>query len=184
MSKILDVGCGTGEFAFRLAKAGHDVFCIDRHLKMKLLVRKCYEDYSGTIEFAQKELMDVDGQFDLVVARNSIQYNSDYEDFIKKCVSLLNGGGYVYIKTNNRWFPSQYRLSRKDLNFKSYKQLKSILDGLEDVDYDFCTFDRYNSPLDEAKHVNYKLLEIFPFLKRFNNTFHVVIRRKNDASES
>ncbi|MEL7480495.1 MAG: magnesium protoporphyrin IX methyltransferase [Pseudomonadota bacterium] len=73
--RILDAGCGTGQFAILAAARGADVVAIDlaESLVEVAQSRAAAERFSGTIEFVAGDMFDPSlGQFDHVVAMDSL----------------------------------------------------------------------------------------------------------------
>jgi SAM-dependent methyltransferase len=85
-ARVLEVGCGQGELAFDLARAGHDVLAIDPEPPDGPLFRRT------TIE----ELEAV-GLFHAVVASRSLHHVADLAVALDKVVELLGTNGLVLI---------------------------------------------------------------------------------------
>jgi SAM-dependent methyltransferase len=68
--RLLDLGCGTGNHAFRLAERGHFVVGVDRSTEMLALARaKAKTARSGSTEFHEADIrkLDLGRQFDSVL---------------------------------------------------------------------------------------------------------------------
>jgi SAM-dependent methyltransferase len=85
-ARVLEVGCGEGELAFALARAGFDVLAIDPEPPDGPLFRRT------TIEE-----LDEPGPFDAVVASRSLHHVADLAVALDKFVELLRAGGLVVI---------------------------------------------------------------------------------------
>jgi 2-polyprenyl-3-methyl-5-hydroxy-6-metoxy-1,4-benzoquinol methylase len=85
-SRVLEVGCGSGELARALAKAGHDVLAVDPEAPTGPLFRRT------TIEE-----LDVPGPFDAVVASRSLHHVDDLGRALDKIAGLLVAGGSVIL---------------------------------------------------------------------------------------
>lgn len=79
--RILDAGCGAGQFAVEAARRGADVVAVDLSPTLLDLAQRRYADadLSGTIEFRSGDMFDPAlGRFDHVVAMDSlIHYEAD-----------------------------------------------------------------------------------------------------------
>jgi 2-polyprenyl-3-methyl-5-hydroxy-6-metoxy-1,4-benzoquinol methylase len=83
---VLEVGCGDGEMALRLAAAGHDVLGIDPDAPDgPLFLRTTIEELDGS------------GAFDAVVASRSLHHVHDLPAALDKIEALLTTGGSVII---------------------------------------------------------------------------------------
>ncbi|XP_011158617.2 ubiquinone biosynthesis O-methyltransferase, mitochondrial isoform X1 [Solenopsis invicta] len=110
---IVDVGCGGGILAERLARIGARVTGIDasvelinvakEHAKLDPDVLERLNYIHTTIEdFSQKE-----GQlYDAVVASEILEHVKNPQLFLKKCVKILKPGGSIFITTQNRTLAS------------------------------------------------------------------------------
>lgn len=85
-SRILEVGCGTGELARALAGRGHDVTAIDPQAPEGPIFRKVTLE-----EFAESE------PFDAVVASTSLHHIHDLAAALDKIRSLLRPGGVLIL---------------------------------------------------------------------------------------
>lgn len=87
--RILDAGCGAGQFAIEAARRGADVVAVDLATNLLALARERYENecHTGSIEFIAGDMFDVGlGEFDHVVAMDSLIH---YEP--ADIVRLVNG---------------------------------------------------------------------------------------------
>ena len=90
--RILDVGCGNGDFLDWFAKDGYICEGIEYGEEAWKMTSKKYECFLGEIcDFNPEE------GFDLVVFRGAIQYLLNPKKDLEKAVSLLNKNGYLYI---------------------------------------------------------------------------------------
>lgn len=85
-ASVLEVGCGSGELAIRLAKAGYDVLAIDPDAPEGTLFRRT------TIEE-----LDEPGHFDAVVAQLSLHHVHDLAAALDKVAGLLTPDGRLVI---------------------------------------------------------------------------------------
>jgi SAM-dependent methyltransferase len=86
-ARLLEVGCGRGELARRLARGGHDVTAIDPAAPAGDIFRK----------ISLEELPDSEGPFDAVVASRSLHHIPDLLGALDKIVRLLRPAGVVIV---------------------------------------------------------------------------------------
>lgn len=80
---VLDLACGTGEFTWRLAKAGWDVTGVDLSDSMLLAARQKAEKKQLSIPLFQQDMRNLEGlgQFDAVtIFCDSLNYLTEEED--------------------------------------------------------------------------------------------------------
>lgn len=81
-ARVLEVGCGEGELARTLARAGHSVTAIDPRVPAGTIFRRVrIEEFSDT------------GPFDYVVAILSLHHVEDLGKALGKIAKLLRAGG-------------------------------------------------------------------------------------------
>lgn len=85
--RVLEVGCGEGALATRLAAAGHDVVAIDPAAPPGTLFRR----------LKLEEVDPAEGLFDAVVAQHSLHHVVDLEAAADRIVELLRPGGLVLV---------------------------------------------------------------------------------------
>ena len=107
--RILDVGGGNGLDSISFAKQGHHVDIVDYSQEMLADVQS--QAIQGNIqEYITTHLTDVknisdlfsDGQFDLILCHNVLQYVDDVSSLIKNISKLLKPNGVVSIISINR----------------------------------------------------------------------------------
>lgn len=80
---VLDLACGTGEFTWRLAKAGWDVTGVDLSDSMLLAAQQKAEEKQLSIPLFQQDMRELEGlgQFDAVtIFCDSLNYLTEEED--------------------------------------------------------------------------------------------------------
>lgn len=115
--RILDLGCGTGRFARRLAAAGHDVVAIDPAAAMIEHARQ--QPGASAVRWAVSDLagLSPDARFDTVVmtghAFQCLLTDAAIDATLHGVRRLLNEGGRFMFETRNprvepwrRWVPS------------------------------------------------------------------------------
>jgi ubiquinone/menaquinone biosynthesis C-methylase UbiE len=103
--RVLDVGCGTGFLALRLAELGHIVTGIDLSGQMIEQARGKAEQAAMQIEFRVGDAADLDSAdqaYDLVVARHVIWNLPDPERGVAEWLRVLRPGGRLLL-VEGKW---------------------------------------------------------------------------------
>jgi len=98
--RVLDVGCGTGFLAFRLAELGHIVTGIDLSPKMIGIAQRKAKEAAQQIDFQVGDgaaLSLPDEAYDLVVARHVIWNLPDPERGVAEWLRVLRPGGRLLL---------------------------------------------------------------------------------------
>lgn len=105
--RILDIGCGAGLLAERMAKQGATVTGIDVAAKNIGIARQHAQAQGLIIDYrcgAVEALKDVD-DFDVVLNMEVIEHVSDLPLFMSRTCDLTGTGGLMFLATINRtWF--------------------------------------------------------------------------------
>lgn len=105
--RILDIGCGAGLLAERMAKQGATVTGIDVAAKNIGIARQHAQAQGLVIDYrcgAVEALKDVD-DFDVVLNMEVIEHVSDLPLFMSRTCDLTGTGGLMFLATINRtWF--------------------------------------------------------------------------------
>ncbi|MBM7649969.1 SAM-dependent methyltransferase [Bacillus ectoiniformans] len=120
--RVLDVGCGTGEFTVRLAEAQWDVTGIDLSDDMLMIAQMKASDKGLTLPLFQQDMREMEGlgEFDAVtIFCDSLNYLASEEDVVKtfhKVYDHLKPGGLFMFDVH-----SQYKMNHifKDGTFTS-----------------------------------------------------------------
>ena len=102
--KILDIGCGTGNFSIKLAKMGCQVTGIDVSEVMLEIARAKASEEVLQIEFINMDATDLrfrDSEFDIVVSMAAIEFISDVKRVVEGIFRVAKSGGQVLIGTIN-----------------------------------------------------------------------------------
>lgn len=94
-SKILDVGCGNGEFLELFAQENYQCFGVEYGAEAAKEAGKKFMIYQG--EFP---LLNIEEHFDLIIFRGSIQYFVNPKSYFQKAIELLNPGGLIFITSS------------------------------------------------------------------------------------
>jgi SAM-dependent methyltransferase len=101
--RILDVACGTGTVARRLARAGHTVTGLDQ---VAHLVARAQRGRSEGVSFAHGDLAAgtgfADGTFDACVSLHTLNWHPRPGAVLAECRRLLRPGGHAIILSYSR----------------------------------------------------------------------------------
>jgi ubiquinone/menaquinone biosynthesis C-methylase UbiE len=103
--KILDVGCGTGNFSIKMARQEADVAGVDISEKMLALARNRAAQENLAIEFKKMDSQNLtfqDNTFDGVFSMATIEFVSDPDKMIEEMLRVCKKGGPVVVGTINR----------------------------------------------------------------------------------
>jgi len=96
--KLLDVGCGSGDFLVQAEKCGWSALGVDFDEKAITVARsRGATAYLGPIE----TLADQSGAFDVITLSHSLEHLHDPKAALNLCWKLLNPGGVLWIETPN-----------------------------------------------------------------------------------
>lgn len=97
--KLLDIGCGNGEFLVFAKAAGWDCFGIEPDAVAAALAI----EQGGSVIGSHLEEIDsaYDGFFDVITLSHVIEHVHDPVDFSRRCRRLLKQGGFLSIETPN-----------------------------------------------------------------------------------
>lgn len=104
--RILDVGCGDGLLAIRLAQGGAQVTGLDASADMIAAARgraKASGVEVGLIEGDASDLPCSDGHFDCVVSVSTLCFIADPRRAIREMVRVLQPGGRLILGELGRW---------------------------------------------------------------------------------
>ena len=81
-SKILDVGCGSGNYSIKLAELGYEVTGVDMSKEMLIKAKEKVDDRNLTIEFREMNLYELDfddESFDAVFSITAFEFIPDIQ---------------------------------------------------------------------------------------------------------
>ncbi len=136
--KILDVGCGTGNFTIKLAERGCKVVGIDISQDMLAIAREKIKGKDLDIEFVLGDVYDLkfdDNEFDGVFSMAAFEFIKEAQKAHKEMMRVLKVGGQLLIGTIHRdssW--GELYMSRafqedsvfKHADFKTMKELQDL----------------------------------------------------------
>jgi demethylmenaquinone methyltransferase / 2-methoxy-6-polyprenyl-1,4-benzoquinol methylase len=96
----LDLCCGTGDVAFRLARTGAEVVGLDFSEAMLAVARKRMERAAGTVQFLAGDAMSLpfpDGHFDAVTVAYGLRNLSSWETGLREMWRVAKPGGRLVV---------------------------------------------------------------------------------------
>jgi 2-polyprenyl-3-methyl-5-hydroxy-6-metoxy-1,4-benzoquinol methylase len=97
--RLLDVGCGRGDFLHTMAKRGWDVHGVDFDRAAAMAAKALYglDVRVGTLN----DVVSSGDRFDVVTASHVLEHVPDPSEFLSQCRLLLKSGGMLILKTPN-----------------------------------------------------------------------------------
>lgn len=132
--KILDIGCGVGDFSFMFAKMGADVSGIDISEEAIKKAKERSEKEHFLCNFLVTSIKDVDfptQSFDIITSMAVLQHILDYDELLlsaQKMVDLLKTGGYICL-----WETAPISLNQnmKDSEYMCFRTRKEWIEIFE-----------------------------------------------------
>ncbi|HON33754.1 MAG: class I SAM-dependent methyltransferase [Thermovirgaceae bacterium] len=106
--KILDAGCGTGNFSLKLARLGCAVTGVDLSGEMLAIAIEKAEAESLEVKFLSMDIKTLefdDGAFDAVVSMAALEFIQNPLDAAEEMFRVVRKGGRLVIGTINRLSP-------------------------------------------------------------------------------
>jgi 2-polyprenyl-6-hydroxyphenyl methylase / 3-demethylubiquinone-9 3-methyltransferase len=113
--RVLDVGCGTGFFAFHAAKKGAKVLGIDYAEEGINIAKKKYRHKN--LKFEKLDVKEIKEKFDIIVSIGVLEHMDEPFKILKLLKSRLNPKGKIIITTPNWTNPRGYILMTLNLLF-------------------------------------------------------------------
>lgn len=96
--RLLDVGCGNGDFLYFAKSTGREVVGIDPDPEAVSVANSRGLDVRhGNIDILDPEVE----KFDVITLGHVIEHVHNPADFLGKCFNMLKKGGYIWIETPN-----------------------------------------------------------------------------------
>jgi 2-polyprenyl-3-methyl-5-hydroxy-6-metoxy-1,4-benzoquinol methylase len=97
--RLLDVGCGRGDFLHMMSERGWDVHGVDFDAAAATAAKALYglDVRIGTLD----EVVASGDRFDVVTASHVLEHVPDPSEFLRQCRFLLKRGGVLVLKTPN-----------------------------------------------------------------------------------
>jgi 2-polyprenyl-3-methyl-5-hydroxy-6-metoxy-1,4-benzoquinol methylase len=103
VTKVFDLGCGSGNLLVALAKEGYDVFGIDTSVPSIELAKQDLGPFGKSERVRRVDILDYNPptKFDVVVMDNVIEHllPDETPDVLSKCYSMLADEGYLVVIT-------------------------------------------------------------------------------------
>lgn len=104
--KILEAGCGTGNYVVSLTKMGHNVIGIELDNKRVKIAKEYMKKYGINEEnIIQGDLQDLpfsDNSFDAIFSHGVIEHIHNHEKAVNELYRVLKPGGYALITVPSR----------------------------------------------------------------------------------
>lgn len=183
--KILDLGCGLGEFSSILKNEDFEVFCADGSKKYVEMIKKkrfnaSYFDFNEKFPFKSES-------FDLVISLEVIEHIEKAEEFLSEINRILKPNGYFLVSTPNIAY---FGLRLKSLlgfplpdegyhfRFFTFKSLKKLL-----IKNKFKLVNHNSITLIHGAHKLFRCSPIViktPFLPNLFALKSIILARKNE----
>jgi len=115
--RVLDVGCGTGFFAFHAAKKGAKVLGIDYAEEGINIAKKKYEHRN--LKFEKLDVKEIKEKFDIIVSIGVLEHMDEPLEILRLLKSRLNPKGKIIVTTPNWTNPRGYILMTLNLLFNA-----------------------------------------------------------------
>lgn len=136
--RVLDMGCGPGEFSIILAGEGHNVTGIDITEAMLDEARVNANKYNVDLELKCMDVRNLDFEdntFDLIISRNVTWNLKDPESTFKECKRVLKDNGkIIYFDAN--WYLYLFDKEAKEKKIIADKKYQEIYGELSDHSID------------------------------------------------
>jgi SAM-dependent methyltransferase len=105
-TRVLDVSCGTGTVASRLARRGWTVVALDAVAHLVAVARRHHRDSGLSLSFHHADLardpMPASGAFDVLVSMHTLYWHPDPAALLAACRRTLKPGGHAVFLTYGR----------------------------------------------------------------------------------
>ncbi len=138
-SRVIDVGCGTGNFALKLQNLGYDVVCLepDEKMRQKALEKglNCVKGFAESIPFEDKT-------FDAAISVAAVEFFTDVEKAINEMLRVVKTGGKVVIGfITGPWARYYEELGKKGhpiFSFAKFPDIKTFISHPSFKQIKFC----------------------------------------------
>lgn len=100
-SKVLDQGCGAGQYSIYINKMGFPVIGIDLSEKALKIAEKNKKRYKcNKLNFSKQDIRDTkfkDNQFDIIISAGIIEHFPETQQALKETSRILKKGGFLLI---------------------------------------------------------------------------------------
>ncbi len=103
--RVLEYGCGGGEFTLWMARRGAEVWAVDRNVHALAILSHAsreagLQDRIHPCE-GHAEDLEIDGEFDFVFAKDLLEHLSADQAFLDRVASQTRPGGHLFLATQN-----------------------------------------------------------------------------------
>jgi trans-aconitate 2-methyltransferase len=107
--RVIDLGCGTGELTARLAGMlpDSDVLGIDSSAEM---LSRCEAFARPGLRFEQRDIEDIEGEWDLIFSNAALQWVQDHGTFFPKLFDRLRPAGQLVVQMPSNYMHPTHRL--------------------------------------------------------------------------
>jgi SAM-dependent methyltransferase len=189
--KVLEIGCGTGNFTEIFSKSGATIIAVDISADL-LKIARARNLNPEKVKFIEKpfEECTFHGPFDAIIG-SSVLHHLDIVPTLKKMYNLLKPSGTISFAEPNylnpqifierkfrRWFPSVSPDETAILSWKLSKELQKC--GYVDIDIKPFDWLHPATPKRAIKIVNNisNIMERIAFLKNFAGSLYIKAKRK------
>ena len=92
--KVLDVGCGTGNFTKKLSCLGYDAVGVD---PSEAMIERAIEKNLKCVRGSAEEIPFDDEEFDAVISVAALEFVRDRKKALREMLRVTNGGGKVVV---------------------------------------------------------------------------------------
>lgn len=137
--KVLDIGCGTGNFSIKLAEKGAEVVGIDVSEPMLAKARKKAENKNLNIKFYKKDVTNLDfadNSFDAVFSMAAVEFIDNLEKAFNEIKRVVKPGGKILLGTitkDSEWGKIYQKQAEKEDSVFNNAEFKNPED-LEELD--------------------------------------------------
>ena len=131
-AKILEIGCGSGNFSVKLARMGYEVIAIDSSIGMLNLAKNKAKKNLVSIDFKRMnatKLLFENESFDAVFSMAAFEFISDSNKAMDEMMKILKPGGEIIIGTihsDSKWGEFYNSDEMKKNSVFKYAKLKSM----------------------------------------------------------
>jgi 2-polyprenyl-3-methyl-5-hydroxy-6-metoxy-1,4-benzoquinol methylase len=189
VSKVLEIGCGNGEFSKRFLRTGAEMHCVDISEKAIALLKEQYKGTNLIFEPADVEhLQFPDNHFDGIIG-NGILHHLNLDACLGELFRVLKPGGRiffsepnmmnpeVFLESNVRWIGKLAQKSEDETAFFRWRMAKALrqhgFTAIEVVPFDFL------QPLTPKPLINFvqmisRVLEKTPLFREIAGSLRIV----------